>query len=154
MDKPIKEIVHSQKLSQLCAFPFKKCALLFTSSNKKDRTAFEYLKEVAKNFINEYQFYEIDLTCNEEFLGEIQALKKQSHNLIVYHPKVSSYVTLKAKLSKTTFQKFLSANLRDNKKLPFLKFKNEDIEVRNCHSGEKKEQIVSVETEDSKENEE
>ena len=65
-------------------------------------------------------------------------MKRQSHSLIVYHPKVSSYVTLKAKLSKSTFEKFLSANLRDNKKLPFLKFKNEDIEVRNCNLGKKK----------------
>ena len=45
---------------------------------------------------------------------------------------------MKAKLSKSTFEKFLSANLRGNKKLPFLKFKNEDIEVRNCNLGKKK----------------
>ena len=30
-------------------------------------TANEYLKEVAKNFINEYLFYEIDLDCNPHF---------------------------------------------------------------------------------------
>jgi len=40
---------------------------LFTRSSKQDRTAYEYLKEVAKNFINEYQFYEIDLDCNPHF---------------------------------------------------------------------------------------
>lgn len=63
-DKPIKSIEGTDKLAELCAFPFKKCALLFTDSTKQDRTAYDYLKEVAKNFINEYQFYEIDLNCN------------------------------------------------------------------------------------------
>jgi hypothetical protein len=57
---------------------------------------------------------------------------------------VSSYVTLKAKLSKSTFEKFLSANLRDNKKLPFLRFKNENIGVTSCSFGGKKEEIVGV----------
>jgi hypothetical protein len=52
------------KLIDICAFPTKKCALLFTNPKKRDRTAFDYLSDVAKNFINEYQFYEIDLSCN------------------------------------------------------------------------------------------
>ena len=39
-------------------------------SGKADRTAYDYLKDIAINFINEYQFYEIDLQCNQHF-GEI-----------------------------------------------------------------------------------
>lgn len=66
-ERPIKLIEGTDKIAEICAFPFKKCALLFTDSDKYDRTAYEYLKEVAKNFINEYQFYEIDLKCNQHF---------------------------------------------------------------------------------------
>lgn len=64
MDNPIKRIAKTDKLADLCAFPMKKCAFLFTHSAKADRTAYDYLKEVAVNFINEYQFYEVDLKCN------------------------------------------------------------------------------------------
>lgn len=49
---PIKKIIEPSKLTDICAFPFKKCALLFTHSHKADRTAYDYLKEVAVNFIN------------------------------------------------------------------------------------------------------
>mgnify|MGYP000889191581 CR=1 FL=1 len=95
---------------------------MFTRSSREDRTAYDYLKEVAKNFINEYQFYEIDLDCNEHFEEDIEHLKKVNSGLVVYHPKVQSYVYLKAKLSRTIFERFLEANLKDNKKLPFLKW--------------------------------
>jgi hypothetical protein len=61
-------------------------------------------------------------------------LKKQSAGLVVYHPKTGSYVTLKARLSKSTFEKFLRANLNDNKKLPFHNFTNDKIEVHKCES--------------------
>ena len=57
----------TEKLASLCAFPFKKCAILFTDSTKVDRTAYEYLKDAAQNFINEYQFYEVDINCNQHF---------------------------------------------------------------------------------------
>lgn len=67
MDKPIKEIAGTDKIAEICAFPIKKCALLFTHSSRSDRTAYDYLKDIAINFINEYQFYEIDLDCNPEF---------------------------------------------------------------------------------------
>lgn len=67
MDKPIKEIAGSDKIAEICAFPYKKCALLFTHSSRADRTAYDYLKDIAINFINEYQFYEIDLDCNSGF---------------------------------------------------------------------------------------
>lgn len=67
MEKPIKEIAGTDKIAEICAFPHKKCALLFTHSSRSDRTAYDYLKDIAINFINEYQFYEIDLDCNSEF---------------------------------------------------------------------------------------
>jgi hypothetical protein len=41
-------------------------------------------------------------------------------------------LALKAKLSKTTFEKFLKANLGDLKKLPMHAFPNEKIEVHKC----------------------
>lgn len=90
-------------MKDLCSYPFKKCVFLFTDSTKPDRTAYDYLKEVAKNYINEYVFYEVDLVCNDHFKEEIQTLKKTSNGLVVYHPRVNQYVYLKAKLSKTTF---------------------------------------------------
>jgi len=62
--QPIKPIGGSDKLAEICAFPTKKCALYFSHPKKTDRTAYDYLSDVAKNFINEYQFYEIDLSCN------------------------------------------------------------------------------------------
>lgn len=67
VNKPIKTIEGTDKLAEICAFPTKKCALLFTHSSKTDRTAYDYLKDIAINFINEYQFYEIDLACNPSF---------------------------------------------------------------------------------------
>jgi hypothetical protein len=39
---------------------------------------------------------------------------------------------MKAKLSKSTFEKFLKANLGDLKKLPLHSFSNEKIEARIC----------------------
>ena len=71
VDRPIKPIEGRDKLAEICAFPTKKCALLFTNSNKADRTAYDYLKEIAINFINEYQFYEIDLKCNPQLTQDI-----------------------------------------------------------------------------------
>ena len=50
----------------------------------------------------------------------------------MYHPKKSSYVSLTARLSKSTFDKFLKANLRDNKKLPFHEFSDKEIKVNAC----------------------
>jgi hypothetical protein len=47
-------------------------------------------------------------------------------------------VALKAKLSKSTFEKFLKANLGD-KKLPLHAFPNESIEVHHCPATGKKE---------------
>ena len=38
-EKPVKEVQDTEKLSEMCAFPFKKCGLLFTDSTKYDRTA-------------------------------------------------------------------------------------------------------------------
>jgi hypothetical protein len=111
--------------------------LLFTHGNKKDRTAVEYLEEIAINFINEYEFYEIDLSCNSQFVSEIPSLKANYGGLVVYHSKKGSYVSLKAKLSKSTFEKFLRANLRDNKKLPFHEFKDSDIKVSSCNQKQK-----------------
>jgi len=46
-----------QTLAEICNLPNKKCALLFTHSAKKDRTAYDYLKEASKNFINDYIFF-------------------------------------------------------------------------------------------------
>ena len=39
-DKPIKSIEKTNELKNLCAFPFKKCGLLFTDPSKFDRTAY------------------------------------------------------------------------------------------------------------------
>ena len=116
----------------MCAYPFKKCVLLFADSTKPDRTAYDYLKEVAKNYINEYLFFEIDLVCNPHFKDEIQNLKKTSNGLVVYHPRVNKYVYLKAKLSKTTFQRFLKANIGDQSKLPLKEWKAENIVANSC----------------------
>jgi hypothetical protein len=84
------------------------------------------------NFINDYEFFEIDLSCNAHFEQEISHLKNNYGGLVVYHPKKSSYVSLKARLSKSTFDKFLKANLRDNKKLPFHEFSDKEIKVNAC----------------------
>lgn len=130
--QPIRQVEKSDKLESICSLPSKKCALLFTHGLKKDRTAYEYLQEVAINFINEYEFYEVDLSCNSHFLAEIPALKANYGGLVVYHPSKKSFVSLKAKLSKSTFEKFLKANLRDNKKLPFHPFSNSSIEISTC----------------------
>jgi hypothetical protein len=67
VDKPIKPIAGTDKLAEICNFPTKKCALLFTPAGKADRTAYDYIKDIAINFINEYQFYEIELECNQHF---------------------------------------------------------------------------------------
>ena len=40
--KPIRSIEKETKMETIC-IPSKKCALLFTHGNKKDRTAYEYL---------------------------------------------------------------------------------------------------------------
>ena len=74
-------------------------------------------------FINEYEFYEIDLTCNEHYFTEFSSLGKNG-GLIVVHPTQKSYIVLKAKLSQSTFEKFLKANLRDRKKLPLKPLTN------------------------------
>jgi hypothetical protein len=131
-EHPVKAIEGTDKLAEICAFPYKKCALLFSDSSKFDRTAYDYLKEVAKNFINEYQFFEVDLSCNPHFKEEIQHLKKTTSGLAVYHPTKQSYVYLKAKLSKSTFERFLKANLADDKKLPFRKWNQLNIQVHAC----------------------
>ena len=130
--QPIRQVEKSDKLESICSLPSKKCALLFTHGGKKDRTAYEYLEEIAINFINEYEFYEVDLTCNSHFQKEIASLKGNYGGLVVYHPSKKSFVSLKAKLSKSTFEKFLKANLRDNKKLPFHPFSNTSIEISAC----------------------
>jgi hypothetical protein len=118
MDNPIKPVPSTTSLEGLCGV--RKCALLLTPPGKKDRTAFEYLQEVAVNFINEYLFYEVELGCNPELE---EAAKKSS--LLVYHPKSKQYLALKAKLSKSTFEKFLKANINsENKKLPLQAFAN------------------------------
>jgi hypothetical protein len=44
MDKPIKPISATISLTELCASPNKKCALLLTAAGKTDRTAYDYLK--------------------------------------------------------------------------------------------------------------
>lgn len=50
--QPIRQIQKAEKLESVCGLPSKKCALLFTHGARKDRTAYEYLQEVAINFIN------------------------------------------------------------------------------------------------------
>ncbi len=115
-------------MDNICSHPNKRCALLFTNGAKQDRTAYEYLAEIAINFINDYEFLEIDLNCNKHFEDEISNLKSQHGGLVVYHPRKKSYVSLKARLSKSVFDKFLKANLRDNKKLPFHEF-SKDIKI-------------------------
>ncbi len=49
--KPVRSIEKDVTIETIC-IASKKCALLFTHGNKKDRTAYEYLSEVAINFIN------------------------------------------------------------------------------------------------------
>nr|BAK01283.1 predicted protein [Hordeum vulgare subsp. vulgare] len=129
MDRPIKPLPASTTLQDLCSSPTKKCALLLTPAGKTDRTAHDYLKEVAVGFINEYLFFEVELECN----SELETLAKKSA-LLVYHPRTSQYVALKAKLSKTTFQKFLKANLADSKKLPLHSLPNEKLELTKCQA--------------------
>ena len=90
---------------------------------------------MAKNFINEYQFYEVDIACNSHFKEEIQHLKKSTNGLVVYHPRQDSYVYLKAKLSRSTFERFLRANLADDKKLPYRKWNSLNIQVHACRKG-------------------
>lgn len=87
---------------------------------------------MAKNFINEYQFYEVDLSCNQHFKEEIQHLKKTTNGLAVYHPRKDAYVYLKAKLSSSTFERFLKANLSEEGKLPLKKWKTLNIQVHGC----------------------
>jgi hypothetical protein len=101
--QPVKQIVRTDNLSNICIFPNKRCVLLFTHGKNRDRTAYEYLEEVALNFINEYDFFEVDLTCNSHFEEEISTLKNNYGGLVVYHPKKESYVSLKARLSKSNF---------------------------------------------------
>ena len=60
-------------------------------------------------------------------------MKSPYGGLVVYHPRKKSYVSLKARLSKSVFDKFLKANLRDNKKLPFHEFPK-DIKIEACQS--------------------
>jgi hypothetical protein len=50
MDDPIKKLPASMPIADLCAN--RRCALLLTPSGKTDRTAYDYLREVAVNFIN------------------------------------------------------------------------------------------------------
>jgi hypothetical protein len=51
----------------------------------------------------------------------------------VYHPRSKKYLALKAKLSKSTFEKFLKANQNgENNKLPLQAFANEKMEVKKC----------------------
>jgi hypothetical protein len=60
-------------------------------------------------------------------------LKRFSSGLVVYHPRRGEYVYLKAKLSRSTFERFLQANLAaDDKKLPFRKWGSEELMVNRC----------------------
>lgn len=43
MEQPIDPITDDTKLVDLCAFPTKKCAFVFTDSNKRDRTSVDYV---------------------------------------------------------------------------------------------------------------
>ena len=65
----------------------------------------------------------------------------------MYHPRNKSYVALKAKLSKSTFEKFLQANLKDNKKLPFHQFSDEDVYVTDCQNETEEKEGISDERE-------
>jgi hypothetical protein len=41
--KPVRQVQKTDNLTNICSHPNKRCALLFTHGNKKDRTAYEYL---------------------------------------------------------------------------------------------------------------
>lgn len=66
MDNPIKTISVTTPLTELCTSSNKKCALLLTPAGKTDRTAYDYLKDIAVEFINDYHFFEVELSCNPE----------------------------------------------------------------------------------------
>ena len=59
-------------------------------------------------------------------------MRKNTNGLVVYHPRQDSYLHLKAKLSRSTFERFLKANLGDYKKLPLKTWKTPNILVHSC----------------------
>ena len=65
-------------------------------------------------------------------MEEVPSLRKAYAGLIVYHPRQFSYVALKAKLSKTTFNKFLKANLKDSQELPLKPIESKKIMIKKC----------------------
>ncbi len=107
--------------------------MLFYDKNKKDQTAKQYLEDIAKNYINEYQFYQIDISCNQHFYEEIKGLKVNNAGLVIYHPRTEKYVYLKAKNTKGVIDKFLKINLSESNKLPDNKFHNPDIILYSCN---------------------
>ena len=64
MENPIEPVYESTRLRDLCNYPAKKCALVFIDSKKKDQTNKEYIALAARNFLNEYHFFEVDINCN------------------------------------------------------------------------------------------
>ena len=66
LDMPVKPISNEQTVASLCQLPLKKCAFLFSNPGK-DQTALHYVQDIAKDYINDYMFYHVDLSCNEQF---------------------------------------------------------------------------------------
>ena len=79
-------------------------------------------------------------------MEEIPALQKSKGGLVAVHPYQQSYVALKARLAKSTYLKFLKANLKDSRSLPLLKLSSEEIEVKVC-TGEKEKETPQKEQE-------
>lgn len=53
---PINEPSAGVSLREACFHPSKKCFILLTDLSKKDRTIQDYIKELAINYIANYQF--------------------------------------------------------------------------------------------------
>ena len=115
MDKPIQTLESVSSIQDLCSEPRKKCIFYFYRPEKvaKDNSAKEYLEMEAKNFLNDYKFFQIDLNCNEHLLKTIPQLEsKTSSSMIVYHPRDDQHVFLKAKMTRHIIEKFLKVNVR------------------------------------------
>lgn len=91
------------------------------------------LLETAHFYFNDYEFYQIDISCNQAIFTEIFGPDSSETGFMVFHAKNQSYVVLRAKLSRQVFDKFLNANLRDKKKLPFRTLANPDAMLRKCN---------------------
>ena len=69
LKNPITEVKEDKVLLyELCSHPTKKCFFLFTDLSKKDKTLQSYLKEIAINYLEGFEFYEVDMNENPDLV--------------------------------------------------------------------------------------